>query len=159
MKRLGMLLALCTLIMTGCEKHSSPPPSAPANLNISGTYNGSLTYTLVAPCPNNVCVVTVNFLLTVDQSGNEISGTYSDSSGAAGTMTGTVYTDTPTSESGNFTLQRYGYSGSFASFNYSVANGLLSVVLSTPGANPFTKHSTLAKSTSSTGVSIPGLGL
>lgn len=159
MKRLAMLL-IGSLVMVGCSKSgstSTPVPNVPLNLNVSGSYTAyGVVYTLIPPCPNNVCSYSVNVTIIVTQSGNELTGTYSDSNGINGSLVGTVSTDTPTSETGTFNLLRSGYSGSQAVFSYTATPGLLSFALYSSGQNPFVKHASATKTTSSSGLNLGG---
>jgi hypothetical protein len=162
MKRLVMFV-VCGLMTIGCSKHDSSVPNAPtlpANLNITGSYTAyGVVYTLIPPCPNNVCSYDVNVTVVVTQSGDELTGSYSDSNGISGTLVGNVSTDTPSSESGTFNLLRSGYSGSQAVFSYTATPGLLSFVVQSGGQNPFVQHASASKNSSSSSVSFSGLGL
>lgn len=146
MKRLIPLLLL--LLAIGCRKKSDSPPPPPDTANVSGTWSGPYTYTYpVIGGPVTSVTVNANLSLTLKQDGLGVSGTYADSTGSAGNVSGTVQNHTFT---GSLDLTPVGI---HTAMNVIAGTGMKLQIINTPGV---TGSATLAHSSSSSDTGIGG---
>lgn len=79
---------LCFVIMTlsltifSCSKDDGNNPTQPGNSNLSGIWSGTIT--------SNLVTTPAAIMLSITHTGNNISGTYNVTTGAFGTIVGTV---------------------------------------------------------------------
>jgi hypothetical protein len=94
MKRIIVAIT-CGLLAVGCKKKSDSPPPPPDTANVAGTWVGPFTYTYpVTGGPVTSVTVTGNMSMVLSQDGLGVTGTYADSTGGSGTVTGNVQNHT-----------------------------------------------------------------
>ena len=93
MKRLALLAVIAVFVLIGCGGgggDSSGPAPIPPTVNVTGTWDASMTATGGTQMPVGTRWATV---MTAIQSGSGVSGTFSTAGGLVGQASGTVSGD------------------------------------------------------------------
>lgn len=93
--RIASVLVLLLALTVGCQKKPDSPPPPPDTANVTGTWTGPFTYTYpVVGGPVTNVTVNGNLSMMLHQDGLGITGTYTDSTGGAGNVNGSIQNHT-----------------------------------------------------------------